>query len=346
MDGSSPDHAVVLDPTAGTGPDPVAAPDPSFASWGRRVLAVWLDQALLAAAVYLAFPVQPVAPPPHYVPWGAPSDDPVAASWSASGWVWALLLVLFVTQAYLGSTPGKLVVGIAVVRESDGRPIGALRTAGRLVAHVLDSILLIGYLRPLWNVRRQTFADSLCGTVVLQTRRPLGTTPAWRTRLTAAAVAVCVPAVLFGLTSSGQGATVREEGCVVTGADPTPPPGTLAGGSVTTLDAPGVERRLGVERVRLSPDDGIRVGWDPTSVPAGDVVLRVTFTRADGTGARVVDHVLTDGVVQPGAGEPAEDGSIGVVLPAGTVDGLGDGWTWTLSTVVDGRRLADCVPFT
>ena len=55
-------------------------------------------------------------------------------------------------QGWTGATPGKRVAGVAVVRVSDGLPVGFLASGLRVVAHLLDAILLIGYLRPLWNV--------------------------------------------------------------------------------------------------------------------------------------------------------------------------------------------------
>jgi len=94
------------------------------------------------------------------------------SSWTDSGWLVGVTLLLVVMQAYLGATPGKLVIGVAVVGERDARPIGLLSTVLRWFAHLLDSILLIGYLRPLWNPQRKTFADSIMSTVVLETRRP------------------------------------------------------------------------------------------------------------------------------------------------------------------------------
>ncbi len=40
------------------------------------------------------------------------------------------------------------------------------------MAHILDALLYIGFLRPLWHPQRRTFADSLCSTVVLRRVRP------------------------------------------------------------------------------------------------------------------------------------------------------------------------------
>jgi uncharacterized RDD family membrane protein YckC len=38
----------------------------------------------------------------------------------------------------------------------------------RDLAHFLDGIFYIGYLWPLWDPKRQTFADKVCSTVVLE----------------------------------------------------------------------------------------------------------------------------------------------------------------------------------
>jgi uncharacterized RDD family membrane protein YckC len=68
-----------------------------------------------------------------------------------------------------GQTPGKRIVGIKVLRESDGQLIGGGMGILRAIAHILDAIsCLIGYLWPLWDAKRQTFADKVIGTVVIK----------------------------------------------------------------------------------------------------------------------------------------------------------------------------------
>jgi len=64
-----------------------------------------------------------------------------------------------------GQSWGKRVVGIHLLGEQTGRPIGGGLAFGRELAHVLDGFLYIGYLWPLWYAKRQTFADKVCGTV-------------------------------------------------------------------------------------------------------------------------------------------------------------------------------------
>ena len=54
-------------------------------------------------------------------------------------------------------------------RSASGEPVGFGRAIGRQIAHLLDGMPLgIGYLWPLWDERRQTFADKVCSTLVVQ----------------------------------------------------------------------------------------------------------------------------------------------------------------------------------
>lgn len=69
-----------------------------------------------------------------------------------------------------GQTPGKKVLGIKVLKELDGQLIGGGMGIVRSLAHILDAIsCLIGYLWPLWDSKKQTFADKVVGTVVIKT---------------------------------------------------------------------------------------------------------------------------------------------------------------------------------
>jgi uncharacterized RDD family membrane protein YckC len=68
-----------------------------------------------------------------------------------------------------GQTPGKKVVGIKLVSESTGQPIGFGMAFVRKLAHFLDSLACyIGWLWPLWDDKSQTFADKVCTTIVVQ----------------------------------------------------------------------------------------------------------------------------------------------------------------------------------
>jgi uncharacterized RDD family membrane protein YckC len=70
-------------------------------------------------------------------------------------------------QGTTGSSIGKGIVKFKVVSEMTGQPIGFGPSILRQIAHVLDSICYVGYLWPLWDAKRQTFADKLLKTVCL-----------------------------------------------------------------------------------------------------------------------------------------------------------------------------------
>ena len=67
-----------------------------------------------------------------------------------------------------GQSIGKKVLGLRLISEQTGQPIGPLMAFVRDICHVLDSLAcFIGWLFPLWDAKRQTFADKILGTVVI-----------------------------------------------------------------------------------------------------------------------------------------------------------------------------------
>jgi Mce-associated membrane protein len=94
------------------------------------------------------------------------------------GWLWwvftvaaVLVFVLMAVNRLLlptitGWSLGRALFGIAV-RKRDGSTVGLARLAARDLAHLLDTTaLFIGWLWPLWDGRRRTFADLLLRTEV------------------------------------------------------------------------------------------------------------------------------------------------------------------------------------
>ena len=72
-------------------------------------------------------------------------------------------------QGRSGQSLGKSVLGTRLVGAGSGEPVGFARAFGRQVVHLLDGIPLgLGYLWPLWDEQRQTFADKVCSTLVVQ----------------------------------------------------------------------------------------------------------------------------------------------------------------------------------
>jgi hypothetical protein len=81
-------------------------------------------------------------------------------------------------------------------------------------------------------------------------------------------------------------------------------------------------------------DDKITASWRwRKDLPAkGDVRLRASFARTDGTGAHTYDYPVPVGAVHEAT----------ITLPVDTLDALGDSWTWTEMIVVDGGESPAC----
>lgn len=98
--------------------------------------------------------------------------DPAAALIEQLGELLTLVIAawnLWYTQGRTGQSLGKLVVGTRLVSEGTGQPVGGLTAFLRSVAHLVDALpCFVGYLWPIRDARRQTFADKLAGTVVVK----------------------------------------------------------------------------------------------------------------------------------------------------------------------------------
>jgi uncharacterized RDD family membrane protein YckC len=69
-------------------------------------------------------------------------------------------------QGKTGSSIGKSVLKFKVVSERTWQPIGFWLSIVRQVVHWVDQLVCyIGFLWPLWDNKRQTFADKIMGTV-------------------------------------------------------------------------------------------------------------------------------------------------------------------------------------
>ncbi|NKY86854.1 RDD family protein [Nocardia veterana] len=84
--------------------------------------------------------------------------------------LWAAIgLYLIYLEGTTGQTPGKKLVGIRVIKEVDGQVLGFGMAFVRKLCHILDNALCgLGYLWPLWDEKKQTFADKIIGTIVVQ----------------------------------------------------------------------------------------------------------------------------------------------------------------------------------
>ena len=108
--------------------------------------------------------------PPHMV-FGAP--QPVSTAFSTEvAWPWLLILWLAywtVPEAFFGATPGKLWVGLRVVRV-DGRPLGVSEVVARNVMRLIDALptlFLVGGIAVLASDKTQRLGDMVAGTTVV-----------------------------------------------------------------------------------------------------------------------------------------------------------------------------------
>src|SRR5918996_370169 len=87
----------------------------------------------------------------------------------ALGWILAIAYWLWnwgYRQGKTGSSIGKSVLKFKVVSEKTWEPIGFGMSIVRQIAHIVDGLVCyIGYLWPLWDAKRQTFADKIMSTV-------------------------------------------------------------------------------------------------------------------------------------------------------------------------------------
>ncbi len=87
--------------------------------------------------------------------------------WLCISVIGVVILLMLVNRLLLptitGWSLGRALFGIAVVRRDDETP-GPWRLLLRDLAHLLDTASVVGWLWPLWDSRRRTFADMLLRT--------------------------------------------------------------------------------------------------------------------------------------------------------------------------------------
>jgi uncharacterized RDD family membrane protein YckC len=149
-DTPAPDHHPSPLPSPGT---TVAAGAGRPASWGQRAAAYLIDAFAPAIAAYVVVGVL-----------GAVSSTlgtllGLLAPLALLGW---LVYDYGVLQGRTGYSLGKGIVGIRLVDAATGRPVGTGMAVARWFVHIVDALpCYLGYLWPLWDARRETFADKI-----------------------------------------------------------------------------------------------------------------------------------------------------------------------------------------
>jgi uncharacterized RDD family membrane protein YckC len=154
----------------------------SYAGWGSRVAAHLVDGLIVGVPVSILYFVGAA------VGWEdgcsptklnnycsgvsmAPTINGAGIAIMGLAWLLGIAGAIFLihSEGKTGQTPGKKLVNIRVVRESDGQPLGFGMAFVRKLAHFLDSLACgIGYLWPIWDAKKQTFADKVMNTVVVK----------------------------------------------------------------------------------------------------------------------------------------------------------------------------------
>jgi uncharacterized RDD family membrane protein YckC len=79
---------------------------------------------------------------------------------------------VYLRQGRTGATIGKSVLAIRLVN-ADLQPIGAGWSFLRQILHIVDALpCMLGFVWPIWDSRKQTFADKIMGTFVIQATTP------------------------------------------------------------------------------------------------------------------------------------------------------------------------------
>lgn len=166
------------------GPQGFGGALPPLARWGKRVGAYLIDALVMLPGYLLIAPgyVQLLSSTKTttrcYDYTEASTCHSVTAGGSISPGLVLLMLLGFVVMLALaiwnrwvkggkGQSIGKKALGIWLIDERTGQPIGTGSAFVRDIAHFLDSVLCdIGYLWPLWDSKRQTFSDKVMSTIV------------------------------------------------------------------------------------------------------------------------------------------------------------------------------------
>jgi uncharacterized RDD family membrane protein YckC len=151
-----------------------------LAGWGRRVLAYLFDTFLsfVAGIPFVIGYVQVLST--YETRTGVTGEETLTRVGELPATAVPLMLVggliylgfffynWCIRQGRTGYTFGKSVVGIKLVGERTGRPIGGGMSFVRQLAHIVDSVICnLGYLWPIWDRKKQTFADKIMSTLVV-----------------------------------------------------------------------------------------------------------------------------------------------------------------------------------
>lgn len=170
--GSPPPPPPPPPPPGGGSPQPGYGAAPTgtqLATWIQRVGAYLLDYVLYVPFIIVASFFLPKTVTTNI-------NGVVNTSTTGGSILLAVLMYLIVLAIYIynrcylggqGQSFGKKTLNLVLVAEATGQPIGTGKAFLRDLCHILDSLACyVGWLFPIWDAKRQTFADKIMTTVV------------------------------------------------------------------------------------------------------------------------------------------------------------------------------------
>jgi uncharacterized RDD family membrane protein YckC len=165
-------------------------PKEAYTPWATRLCAFLIDVLPAVIAFVIGSMIGDVAsdcvagrpgtPQPGYCGWTASEHGETLAllAFGLSFAVWLSTLAYLIwnlgyRQGKTGSSIGKSVLKFKVVSEKTWQPIGFGMSLVRQLVHWVDQMACyVGFLWPLWDKKRQTFADMIMSTVCVPRDAP------------------------------------------------------------------------------------------------------------------------------------------------------------------------------
>ena len=148
-----------------------------YAAWARRVGAMLLDDipALVSAAFFAVGYGLFISALVQSNSGTVPTAGVVPMVISGILYLVALGWTIYnrwIRAGRTGQSWGKRLTKIVLVSEVTSQPIGPVNAFLRDLVHILDGFAYVGYLWPLWDEKKQTFADKLMKTIVIDAPGP------------------------------------------------------------------------------------------------------------------------------------------------------------------------------
>ena len=128
-----------------------------LANWGTRALGFIVDYLVVVIPVGIVYFV------------GIAIGDTLGGLILFVGWLLGIGIWVWNRgmKQGAGQSIGKEMMGTRLLGAQTGQPLGTGMALLRDITHILDSLLCyVGWLWPLWDVKRQTFADKVMTTYV------------------------------------------------------------------------------------------------------------------------------------------------------------------------------------